>query len=177
MSSFLVDLSSLLGDPGSSIEVDSEAPLDEMDVGDTHATFRTRPRVRAWISHTEIGLVVTGTVTTQARVDCSRCLEPFDLDIEAELEGGFLLPGRELPEGVDEDWQRVENDQVDLMPAILAALTIEIPFAPVHDESCKGICPTCGCNLNQEPCDCEAVDAEDPPGPFAALKDLVQDGE
>ena len=46
---------------------------------------------------------------------------------------------------------------------------------PLCDEECKGLCPTCGANLNDGPCGCApAEDAGDdaPPNPFAVLKDF-----
>jgi uncharacterized protein len=33
-------------------------------------------------------------------------------------------------------------------------LLLELPMAPVCREDCKGLCPTCGQNLNEASCDC-----------------------
>jgi len=63
---------------------------------------------------------------------------------------------------------------VDIMDAVLSVLTLELPFAPVHDEQCKGICATCGADLNEGPCGCEPVLRD---SPFAALKGLLSEGE
>ena len=44
-----------------------------------------------------------------------------------------------------------------------------MPLKPLCDETCKGLCPQCGANLNHETCTCaaEAVNS-----PFALLAKL-----
>lgn len=174
MSRFPVDVSAVLSEHEASVEVDSEVPLDELACGDTLLVFERRPRVRASIIRTDVGLVLSGTVTARARAECSRCLEPFELTLEGALEGGFYLPVASSTGDLDESWEVIQGESVDLMPSIEAAVRLEAPFAPVHDESCLGICPTCGCNLNVECCTCEREPAERTDGPFGALKDFEQ---
>jgi hypothetical protein len=55
----------------------------------------------------------------------------------------------------------------------LSALVLEAPFAPLHDAECAGICPTCGADLNEGPCGCEAQ--VDGAHPFAGLGDLFEE--
>ncbi len=60
---------------------------------------------------------------------------------------------------------------VALTEAIRGAVLGDLPFVVLCREDCKGLCPTCGCNLNEETCDCaERRAAEvDPMSPFSAL--------
>ena len=57
-----------------------------------------------------------------------------------------------------------------------AALLLEFPLVPLCDEECKGLCPTCGANLNEGPCGCAPAEGDGgddvPPNPFAVLKDF-----
>ncbi|MBS3957129.1 MAG: DUF177 domain-containing protein [Clostridiales bacterium] len=172
MNSFLVDVSSALSEPGASIEVDDEVPLGEVECGDTLLVFEEPPRVSARLVRTDIGLVLSGTVTASAKVECSRCLEPFVLTVVGAIEGGFNIPSVAPLTDIDEDWGDVVGESVDLMPSIESAIRLEVPLAPVHDESCLGICPTCGSDLNIERCSCEVTAGEAAANPFAALKDL-----
>ncbi|TLM81247.1 MAG: hypothetical protein FDZ75_07980 [Actinobacteria bacterium] len=85
-------------------------------------------------------------------------------------EGFYLRPGDTAP--AEEEAEKVAPDgTIDLAPALVAALTVEAPFAPLHDEECLGLCPECGVDLNETTCDC----AEEPDGshPFAALQGLL----
>jgi uncharacterized protein len=52
------------------------------------------------------------------------------------------------------------------------ALQLFMPFAPLCSNDCKGLCQTCGQNLNEHKCSCsnEKIDVR-----FAALKDLFKE--
>lgn len=136
---------------------------------------------QVFISNTgEEALLVSGTVEGRARTSCVRCLEPFELDLFGEVEGYFLLndPGKDLPDDMAEDEFEVigDDDTIDLEPLIIAALRLELPLVPLCSEDCKGICPKCGKNLNEGPCDCVDEDGDEtedvPQNPFSVLKDL-----
>ncbi len=175
MGRLAIDVSAIIGEPGASLPFDADVPLERVAVGDTVLTFLEPPRAALTISNTGVGLVAVGAVTGRATLECSRCLEPFTHVIEGSVESGYLPTGTEMPEEPDEEWETFEGETVDLLPAIEAALVVEVPFAPVHDEECLGICPTCGCDLNREQCECEPVDPAGSENPFAALKDLVHE--
>ena len=137
----------------------------------------------AFIANTGEGsLLVSGSISGTATVDCARCLEPFELDLDGEIEGFIFLkdPGDDLPEDMEEDEFEVvdEHRGVDIRPFLEAALVLDVPLVPLHDEDCKGLCPNCGKNLNEGPCDCSNEpdpDFEVAKNPFAALKDFKFD--
>ena len=106
---------------------------------------------------------------------CSRCLCEFETDITGDVEGLWLGPGDTAPEGEDVSGEVDSEGRIDLEPAVVAALVVEAPFAPLHDESCAGLCLTCGADLNVEACHCG--DEPDAEHPFAALKDLLGEDE
>lgn len=68
---------------------------------------------------------------------------------------------------------------IDLGDAISDAVVMDTPFVVLCQPDCKGLCPTCGANLNEGDCGCaEAaeqawVDSDE--NPFAALKGLKLD--
>ena len=117
------------------------------------------------------GIVAMGVVSVTFRTDCSKCLEPFDLDVTANVEALYLTEDQIDTIGENEDWEPLSGESVDLAPALHSALRLSLPYAPVHDAECAGICPGCGCDLNKESCDCSSE--EDVPHPFDALKELT----
>lgn len=134
----------------------------------------------AWqadITNTGDALLVSGTVETTASTACARCLESFSFPVTGEIEGYFLIASDgEAPEDMDDDEFDVlpEDKVIDMEPLIKAALLLEFPLIPLCDDDCKGICPTCGANLNEEACTCDPAPAEEaPPNPFAALKNIT----
>lgn len=94
------------------------------------------------------GVLVTGTVHGPTRGECSRCLEPVTGDIEIVLTELFAYPDS-LTESTTESDEvgRVLDHTVDLAQPIIDAVGLALPFAPVCQEDCLGLCPTCGVRL------------------------------
>lgn len=130
------------------------------------------------ITNTGGALLVGGKVAGLATTDCARCLEDAVYDLEGEVEGYFLLPGSnlELSEEEKDEYEQLGEDHIiDLEPLLIAALVLEMPYTPLCDDDCKGLCAQCGANRNLEPCDCDKVVDVDESNPFAVLKSLKFD--
>jgi uncharacterized protein len=114
------------------------------------------------------GLLVQGTVESQLRLECVRCLELFVLPLSSELEETYRLsaagsrPGESYVVG-DDGW-------LDLTPVLREQAWVDIPMKPLCRPDCKGLCPQCGANLNHESCECD--DTEVDPR-LAILRDLI----
>ncbi len=130
------------------------------------------------ITNTSEAFLVMGRISGNGVCDCVRCLEDAPVEVDGEVEGYFLLPGHE-PDPNDEDAQDYEllgEDRViDLEPLLLSAISLSLPFSPLCDEDCQGLCPKCGANLNEGTCSCEADDDIDESNPFAVLRNLSFD--
>ena len=123
-------------------------------------------------------LLVQGEVTGQVTLECSRCLVPVTVPVSAHLEEEYQ-PTIEVETGrpvhreefeVDDSFFRISaNHEVDLTEPVRQAMLVEMPLKPLCREDCKGLCPQCGANLNEGPCDCE-TDTED--NRWAALREL-----
>jgi len=157
--------------------------LEELKVGPDTLRFAEPLPWNVFVANTGEGsLLVTGSISGMATTDCARCLEPFEIDLEGEVEGFVFLtdPGDDLPEDMEEDEYEVldEHRGVDIRTFLEAALVLDAPLVPLHDEDCLGLCPNCGKNLNEGPCDCNDEpdpDFEAAKNPFAALKDYKFD--
>jgi uncharacterized protein len=132
------------------------------------------------------GVLVTGTARAQAEGECVRCLEPLQLDVEAEFQELFSYPdaddrGRVKAEPADdaeEDEDRffIEDGLFDLEPVLRDAVVLALPMQPVCQEDCPGLCSECGARLTDDPDHHhDAVDIR-----WAALQGLagsLEDGE
>jgi uncharacterized protein len=106
-------------------------------------------------------LLVQGDIDASVLIECSRCLETFSLPVEARLEEQFL-PTIDVETGApvrraefEEDDQTFDinpNHLMDLTEPVRQALLVALPMKPLHSEDCKGICLTCGANLNEVDC-------------------------
>ncbi|MDO5118578.1 MAG: DUF177 domain-containing protein [Coriobacteriales bacterium] len=133
------------------------------------------------------GILATGILRAHVEGICDRCLDPAEFDVAGEVDEYYLF--EEPDEAVyaedddDElDYSLVNDDHtVDLTEALFSALLMETPYVVLCREDCKGLCPVCGANLNEEDCGHAAqVEREREASrlaasPFAALKDLKLD--
>ena len=134
------------------------------------------------VTNTGGALLVSGTVTGSATTECVRCLDPAEYDLTGEVEGYYLIPGRDadVPDEEREEYELLGEDHViDLEPLFIAALSLAVPLTPLCDDDCKGLCAGCGANLNHEPCTCDKPTDEDfpseKPNPFSVLKTIKFD--
>jgi uncharacterized protein len=110
------------------------------------------------------GVLVTGTARAQAEGECVRCLEPLEMDLEADFQEMFSYPdaddrGRPKAEPTDdaegsaedEDRLFIEDGLFDLEPVLRDAVVLALPMQPVCREDCAGLCSECGANLNDNP--------------------------
>jgi uncharacterized protein len=98
------------------------------------------------------GVLVTGTVSGPTVGECSRCLTPVDGRVQVELTELFAYPDSTTEATTEEDEVgRVVDDRVDLEQFIIDAVGLELPFAPVCQPDCPGLCPQCGVQLANDP--------------------------
>jgi uncharacterized protein len=121
---------------------------------------------------------LAGSVRTTVELSCSRCLEPLSLGVDAPFDLRYRPRTSQADGGEreidEEDFSTAlyENDEIDLAQLIRERLFLSIPMKPLCREDCRGLCPSCGTNLNKETCSCRR-EWEDPR--FAALRALRKD--
>ena len=117
---------------------------------------------------------VKADFSTSIEIMCRRCTERFGTDIATRIELQFYPT--EKPEQV-EPWlldvgeRYYSGEVIDLTEEVCQALTLEIPIWALCSESCEGLCPHCGADLNVTHCDCYKPEAGS--SPFAALVDIL----
>jgi uncharacterized protein len=172
VNTYTVNVADILEVLGASTVVDGSFELERLQVGAEEFVLREPVRFSVTLTNTGTSVIGMGRVVAAVSATCSRCLCEFPTEIDAEVDGFYVRPGAE--EGVPEE-QEVEyidgEGIIDILPSMMAALVLEAPFAPLHDEECAGLCVSCGADLNEGPCGCDA-DTE-VAGPFAALKTLL----
>jgi uncharacterized protein len=98
---------------------------------------------------------------TRVEVSCARCLEPVTHDVKHQFDL-FYRPLATVSEGSDEisitqaeaDIGFYRGDGLLLEDVLREQLLLAVPIKTVCREECKGLCPHCGKNLNEDGCDC-----------------------
>jgi uncharacterized protein len=103
---------------------------------------------------------LVGGVQTALELPCSRCLESFRLPVDAGFDLEYRPQSANTGDGnlevQTEDLSTAfyENDQIDLGQLVREQLYLALPMKPLCDNSCRGLCPVCGINLNRGSCAC-----------------------
>jgi len=105
--------------------------------------------------------------------ECSRCLKKYKNIIEKE-ENMFISSEKISSENKDADvfYIQLKNGYIEIDDVVEEIFHINRPIKPLCDENCKGLCPECGTNLNDEKCDC---DTEEIDPRMEQLKDLLDE--
>jgi uncharacterized protein len=118
---------------------------------------------------------LVGRVQTTLELPCSRCLEPFTSSVDAAFDLRYQPHATNTGEGeieVEEDDLTTafyEHNAIDLGHLMREQMYLALPMKPLCRDACRGLCPTCGANLNLGTCGCR-TDWEDPR--LAVLKRL-----
>lgn len=153
--------------------------LDLEEVLETGALKVISP-VKSRLHIDKIGpdVVLAGEVTASIELQCSRCLKIFPREIAADINVEYRpveeLKGEEKHEIKEDelDMGFYKGDEIDVQEAIIEQIILTMPMKPLCTETCKGMCPRCGADLNVAPCACDAADISPH---FSVLKKLLEE--
>ena len=119
---------------------------------------------------------VSGHVSGTLQVECSRCVEPFEVPVSASFDLRYVPASENSGEGEREVGEEdlatayYREGMIDLIELMREQFVLTLPMKPLCEDACRGLCPQCGTNLNKSQCDC-APKWEDPR--LAQLKSLL----
>lgn len=125
---------------------------------------------------------LVGRVESRLRLACSRCLEPFDVPVIVSLDLLYLPHAVNTGEGEaeisDEDLSTAfyRDEQIDLGLMIREQFQLSLPMKPLCHDTCRGLCPMCGTNLNSERCSCDTSWQDPRLEALAALRSDMRKG-
>ena len=122
---------------------------------------------------------VEGIVSTRVRLDCSRCLTPYETGVSSSFTIFYTRASAQLRQ--DEEVELGERelvsatydgDEIDLSSEIAEHVIMELPLKPLCRDECRGLCGSCGVDLNVAECHCTKGTTS---LAFSALKDFKLD--
>jgi uncharacterized protein len=124
--------------------------LDEdLTVADLHGTVN--------LTRTPQGLYAQGLLRATVAQTCARCLTDLNQPVSSRLGELYHYP----PESAPPDSLVVSDDHhIDLTPVVREEFILSIPLQPLCRPDCKGLCPQCGADWNEGPCDCPPDDID-----------------
>jgi uncharacterized protein len=91
------------------------------------------------------GILVSADIEGTAAGECGRCLIDIEQAVQVEIQELFAYSSDEAFE------YEVHEDTIDLEPVVRDAVVLSLPFQPVCQEDCLGLCPQCGVRLLDNP--------------------------
>lgn len=162
LNTFVVNVSRLVRRPGSTRQVtlagQVELALDQVErCGPVTADLRLEAMAG--------GVWVSGFASAEMVLRCNRCLDRVGFEARAPVRQVYGEDAGEdmLPIG--------EEGGVDLSTVLHDELCLSVPLVPLCSESCRGLCPVCGVDLNEGSCQGHSDSRE---FPFATLGALLE---
>jgi uncharacterized protein len=115
-------------------------------------------------------LKLKGKMSFSYEKNCDRCLKIVDGKVENELDECFYSGDSQLP---DAEYFYMDKS-LDFSKFIMDQIIMSFPTRHICSESCKGICPQCGIDLNEENCRCEVEDVDPRLSKFKDLLDAFE---
>lgn len=101
-------------------------------------------------------ILLTSTIKIVGTFECDRCVSPFECMLSPSYRMVYVSEGS--------DTEQLEPTEIQVIPAALNVIDLTedvrqtvllaVPFKLLCSESCKGLCPHCGQNLNERICTC-----------------------
>jgi len=148
----VVDLNHRKGEP-----LAFSTTLDPKELKDRHQEIRGLTPVEATGEAVQLGglYYVKGDMDATAKFVCARCLKPFEQHLAVAFSETFAPEDAEVDFDEDDDVHMVTGEEIELDPVLQEDFLLAVPDFPLCDEDCKGLCPSCGVNRNEEACACK----------------------
>ena len=167
MQHLTVSVADILGRPGEYRDFDVATPLHGVQTALARLTDQPvagHLRAEAVVE----GVLVPGSVRGGTVLTCARCLSELQASVSVEVCELFVGRGQGKAEA---DAYSLSGAEMALEPMLLDAVTLALPLHPLCRPGCKGLCASCGRDLNAATCDC--IDDDIDPR-WAALSKLKE---
>jgi uncharacterized protein len=151
--------------PQSPKEIDFSESVEELNQifrRERSRDFGFPPRLDVHLAYYRSGqeIFFSGSFRGDCTGVCGRCLEEFGFALDHEFEFILIPDPKKSPHRAAElhrddlGLSFYSSDEIDLAPLIAEQVMLALPTRPLCQESCRGLCGSCGVNLNHETCSC-----------------------
>ena len=159
-----LNLKDIIEIPGASVSFECDVPNEDLDFPSIKQ-YEALPHAEGRVKNEARVLHLTGTLTADMLCICDRCGSEFPSTKVTELDATIV----ESDEGADPELFVLDGDEIDLDEMLTTLFVLDMETKFLCREDCKGLCPSCGKNLNLGPCECrKQLDPR-----FAVLEQLL----
>lgn len=120
--------------------------------------------------------LLNGVVRSDLTLTCDRCLGPASYSFEGKFDVRLVSEIRPDLDADEDDilvWP-LHQQELDLSGVIAQTVYLEIPQKVLCREDCRGLCPSCGADLNRQPCGCVTEEIDERWSPLLAIKQKLK---
>ena len=159
-----LDLREIIEMPGGCIPFECDLEDDNLDFPSVKG-YKSLPHAVGEVYNEAGVLTLTGEITAEMVCICDRCGDEFESTKVTELFATIV----EEPNDDNPELFVLEGDEIDLSGILSTLFILDMETKFLCREDCKGLCSTCGKNLNLGPCACrKQLDPR-----FAVLEQLL----
>ena len=147
----IISLKDLATAPQGRISFEYTIDLSQEEVNFEHP-FAEPVLVAGQLSDDAGMIRLTARVSAAVHTRCARCNRPLVLDKEVDVDFALVHGRQDAVE--QDDIIALDSDKVDIDSIVVPELILDMDMAVLCGEDCKGLCPTCGKNLNEGDCGC-----------------------
>ena len=145
-----LDLRKIIESPGE--KLDFAVTLDPEHLSDPAIReFKVPPEARGEVVNTAGLLNLRGTLTAEMTMVCDRCGTVFDRTKVLSLDVPLAA---DVSDELSPEVFAVEGDGIDVSEIAETCFILDMEQKVLCRDDCRGLCPTCGKNLNEGPCGC-----------------------
>ena len=150
----------------------SEIPEEGIDIDLTEVialeSIKTASPMHALLNIRTVGseVLVNGSLDGEIEMQCSRCLNAYTFKVQSQVNVVYE-PSATINKEEHHRLKRDEldigfyrNDTLDTDDVLVEQLLLNIPMKPLCSADCKGLCPTCGADLNVSGCNCSVTETD-----------------
>ncbi|NLL52786.1 MAG: DUF177 domain-containing protein [Peptococcaceae bacterium] len=131
-----------------------------LQLGESKYFFQSPIEVHLTVNNTGKSLFVEGKINGGLEVLCSKCLKSFTYQMNFDFEDEFI-PAKYYVESHDENDAFVfDKDEFSIDERIQEHILLHLPMRFICSDSCQGLCPQCGTDLNLNSCTCVDSDID-----------------
>ena len=147
----LIKLDDIFDNEGSDRDFDFEVDMSDFTMG-SNKPFPKPFKVQGKVFNKTNVVTLKGTAVSAMRTPCDRCAGDINERLEVPIEHILVS---ELNDETNDEFILVENMLLELEPLITEDIVLALPTKILCKDDCKGLCLTCGKNLNNGPCSCK----------------------
>ena len=144
-------------------QINLEGDPNSITIPDEEVSFTTPLSIKGTLTVNEDSIILQATLSTQADLECSRCLKPIKVPISGKIavlyekSDRVISDPKDISDGDDVEILDYDTKSLGISHRIEELVQLVLPVKPLCSLDCKGLCSICGINFNEATCTCKSA--------------------